>query len=219
MDLRAFGMGEMTVFCRASLQRSADLFVSRALKTAAVLLGALLLASCAGTPGPAVGIAGDPYEIAEVDVVIAKNVSYGADMIDGSSPQEYAKKLQVALKQRLSAELVQPKSGKKPAKLEVVLDRVSLSSGIGRALLKTESQIGGYVTLSDKRSKAIIARLDQLYVDDDSLRVYGGGSGGAGAILAMGALAANVVQSGDDTRINSVVDPFTKQVKAWLGKP
>jgi hypothetical protein len=184
-----------------------------------VLLGALLLASCAGTMAPTVGLAGDPYEIAEVDVVIAKDVNYGADMIDGSSPQDYAKRLKVALKQKLSAELVQPKSGKKAARLEVVLDRVSLSSGIGRALLKTESQIGGYVTLTDKRTKTVVARLDQLYVDDDSLRVYGGGSGGAGAILAMGALAANVVQSGDEDRIASVVNPFTTQVKAWLGRP
>jgi hypothetical protein len=213
-------MGEMTIHSRASWQRSADFFASRTLKAAAVLLGALLLASCAGTPAPVVGIAGDPYEITEVDVVIAKDVSYGADMIDGSSPQEYAKRLQVALKQRLSAELVRrPKSGKKPAKLVAVLDRVSLSSGIGRALLKSGSQIGGYVTLTDKRSKMVIARLDQLYVDDDSLRVYGGGSGSAGAILAFGALAANVVQSGDDSRIASVVDPFTAQIKAWLGRP
>ncbi len=160
-------MGEMTDFCRASWQGSADIFALRALKAAAALLGTLLLASCAGTPGPVVGVASDPYEIAEVDVVIAKNVSYGADMIDGSSPQEYAKRLQVALKHKLSAELVQPKSRKKAAKLEVVLDRVSLSSGIGRALLKTESQIGGYVTLTDKRTKTVIGRLDQLYVDDE----------------------------------------------------
>ena len=209
----------MTGLCRASWQRSVDFFASGAPKAAALLLGTLLLASCAGTPAPVVGVASDPYEIAEVDVVIAKNVSYGADMIDGSSPQEYAKRLQVALKKKLSTELVQPKSGKKPARLEVVLDRVSLSSGIGRALLKTESQIGGYVPLADKRTKAVIGRLDQLYVDDDSLRVYGGGGGAAGGILAIGALAANAVQSGDESRIGSVVDPFTAQVKAWLGRP
>ncbi len=219
MDQRALGMGEMTVFYRASWRRSADILAPRALKAAAVLLGALLLASCAGTPAPVVGIAGDPYEIAEVDVVIAKDVNYGADMIDGSSPQEYAKRLRLALKRRLSAELVQRKPGKKQAKLEVVLDKISLSSGVGRALLKSESQIGGYVTLSDKRTRAVIATLDPLYVNDDSLRVYGGGSGSAGAILAFGALAANVVQSGDDSRISSVVDPFTARIKAWLGKP
>jgi hypothetical protein len=103
--------------------------------------------------------------------------------------------------------------------LKVVLDRVSLSSGIGRALLKTESQIGGYVTLTGKRTKTVIGRLDQLYVDDDSLRGYGGGGGTAGGILAIGALAANAVQSGDESRIGSVVDPFTAQVKAWLGRP
>ena len=140
-------------------------------------------------------------------------------MIDGTPPQEFAKKLQVALKQRLAAELVRPKSPKRQARLEVVLDQVDMSSGIGRALLKSESKIGGYAFLTDKRTKAQIARLDALYVDDDSMRVYGGGGGNIGTVLALGALAANAAQSGDNTRIDSVVGPFTTQLKAWLGRP
>jgi hypothetical protein len=183
-----------------------------------VLLGALLLASCAGTvaeaPAPLIA---EPYDITEVDVILSKSIAYGAEMIDGSSQKEFAEKVRASLKQKLTADLVQPKSSRKPIRLEVVLDRVDLSSGIGRAVLKSESNIGGFISLIDKRTKTALARRN-LFTGDDSTRFYGGGSGNLGGVFALGALAANAAQSGDDTRIASVVDPFTSMVKAWLGR-
>jgi hypothetical protein len=216
---RLKGSGEMIRSGEASWHRSAGSFASWSLK-AAVLLGALLLASCAGTvaEAPQVPLIAEPFDITEVDVILSKSVNYGVEMIDGSSSKEFAQKVQVALKQKLTAELVQPKTQRKQIRLEVVLDRVDLSSGIGRAVLKSESNIGGFVTLIDKRTKNALARRD-LYTGDDSTRFYGGGDGKLGGVFALGALAANAAQSGDDTRIASVVDPFTARVKAWLGRP
>ena len=76
----------------------------------AVLLGALLLASCAGTvaEAPPVPLIAEPYDIAEVDVILSKSITYGAEMIDGSSQKEFAEKVRVSLKQKLTADLVQP---------------------------------------------------------------------------------------------------------------
>ncbi len=185
-----------------------------------VLLGALLLASCAGTgvaEAPPVPLIAEPYDIVEVDVILSKSINYGVEMIDGSSPKEFAQKVQASLKQKLTADLVQPKSQRKQIKLEVILDRVDLSSGIGRAVLKSQSNIGGFATLIDKRTKNALARRE-FFTGDDSTRFYGGGDGNLGAVFAVGALAANAAQSGDDTRIASVVDPFMARVKAWLGR-
>ncbi len=179
------------------------------------------MASCATTvaEAPPPPLIAEPYDIVEADVILSKSINYGVEMIDGSSPQDFAKKVQASLKQKLTADLVQPKSStKKPIKLEVILDRVDLSSGIGRAVLKSESNIGGFATLVDKRTKTALARRE-FYTGDDSTRFYGGGDGKMGGIFALGALAANAAQSGDDTRIASVVDPFMARVKAWLGRP
>jgi hypothetical protein len=227
-------MGDMASLGLASWQRSVKLCASwfskaswqslrrarRAPANFAVLLGALLLASCATTvaEAPPVPLIAEPYDIAEVDVILSKSIAYGAEMIDGSSQKEFAEKVRASLKQKLTADLVQPKSSRKPIRLEVVLDRVDLSSGIGRAVLKSESNIGGFVSLIDKRTKTALARRN-LFTGDDSTRFYGGGDGKLGGIFALGALAANAAQSGDDTRIASVVDPFTSMVKAWLGRP
>ena len=166
----------------------------------AVMLGALLLASCAGTvaEAPPVPLIAEPYDIAEVDVILSKSIVYGAEMIDGSSQKEFAEKVRVSLKQKLTADLVQPKSSRKAIRLEVVLDRVDLSSGIGRAVLKSESNIGGFVSLIDKRTKTALARRN-FSAGDNSTRFYGGGSGNLGGVFALGALAANAAQSGDDT--------------------
>jgi hypothetical protein len=225
-------MGDMASLGRASWQRSVKFCASwfsrtswqslrvgqRAPANFAVLLGALLLASCAGTtaeaPPPLIA---EPYDIAEVDVILSKSITYGVEMIDGSSQQEFAEKVRASLKQKLTADLVQPKSSRKAIRLEVVLDRVDLSSGIGRAVLKSQSNIGGFVSLIDKRTKTALARRN-LFTGDDSTRFYGGGSGSLGGVFALGALAANAAQSGDDTRIASVVDPFTSMIKAWLGR-
>ena len=186
----------------------------------AAVLGALLLTSCAGMPEPVAGSAADPYDIAEVDVIISKNVNFGVASLDGSSQQELAKKVQAALKQRLTAEVVPPKSPKKPARLEVVLDKVNMSSALGRTLLTLNgnSQIGGDLILKDKRTGTVIASRPALYADDDSAKVSGGGSGGIGAAFAVAAMAANAAQSSDDDRISSVVTPFTAKVKLWLGR-
>jgi hypothetical protein len=224
----------MTGLVRASWLRSVTICASRFSKTSwqnlrgapraaaanlALLLGALLLASCAGTvaEAPPVPLIAEPYDIVEVDVILSKSINYGVEMIDGSSPQEFAKKVQASLKQKLTADLIQPKSQRKQVKLEVILDRVDLSSGIGRAVLKSESNIGGFATLIDKRTKNALARRE-FFTGDDSTRFYGGGNGNLGGVFALGALAANAAQSGDDTRIASVVDPFMARVKAWLGR-
>ena len=79
---------------------------SRGFASLAAVLGALLLTSCAGMPEPVAGTAADPYDIAEVDVIISKNVSFGVASLDGSSQEELAKKVQAALKQRLTVEVV-----------------------------------------------------------------------------------------------------------------
>jgi hypothetical protein len=186
----------------------------------AAVAGAFLLASCAGTPEPVAGVAADPYDIGEVDVIISKNVAYGVASLDGTSQQELAKKVQSALKQRLAMELVTPKSRKKLARLEVVLDKIDMSSALGRTLLTLQgnSQIGGDLILKDKRTGAVIASRPALYVLDDSTKVSGGGSGGVGAALAVAAMAANAAQSSDEDRVNSVVNPFTMRVKIWLGR-
>jgi len=193
---------------------------ARGFASLAGVLGALLLASCAGTPEPVAGLAADPYDIAEVDVHISKNVNYGAASLDGSSQQELAKKVQTALKQRLTAELVPAKSQKKPARLEVILDKINMSSALGRTLLTLDgtSQIGGDLILKDRRTGTIIASRPALYAVDDSTKVSGGGSGGIGAAFAVAAMAANAAQSSDEDRINSVIDPFTAKVKLWLGR-
>jgi hypothetical protein len=192
----------------------------RGFASLAAVLGTLLLASCAGTPEPVAGLAAEPYDITEVDVIISKNVNFGVESLDGSSQKELAAKLQAALKQRLTAELVVAKSQKKPARLEVVLDRIDMSSALGRTLmtLHGDSQIGGDLILKDKRTKAVIASRPALYALDDSTKVSGGGGGGVGAALAVAAMAANAAQSSDDDRIKSVVTPFTAKVKIWLGR-
>jgi hypothetical protein len=192
----------------------------RSFASLAAVLGTVLLASCAGTPEPVAGLAADPYDIAEVDVIISKNVNYGTASLDGSSQQELAGKVQAALKQRLTSELVLVKSQKKPARLEVVLDKIDMSSALGRTLLTLQgnSQIGGDLILKDKRTKTVIASRPALYVIDDSTKVSGGGGGGIGAAFAVAAMAANAAQSSDDDRINSVVAPFTARVKLWLGR-
>jgi hypothetical protein len=183
-------------------------------------LGALLLASCAGIPEPVAGLAADPYDVVEVNVLISKNVNYGAESLDGSSQQELANKIQAALKQRLAAEVVPVKSQKKPARLEVVLNKIDMSSALGRSLLTLggNSQIGGDLVLKDKRTGAVIASRPALYADDDSVKVRGGGSGAAALAVAAVAITANAVQSSDDDRINSVVTPFTAKVRLWLGQ-
>ncbi len=183
-------------------------------------LGTLLLVSCAGTPEPVAGVAADPYDIADVEVTLSKNVNYGVASLDGSSQQELARKVAMALKQRLAQELVVPKSTKKAARLEVVLDRVNMSSALGRTLLTLggNSEIGGDLILKDKRTGAIIASRPAVYASDDSTKANGGGSGGVGAALAVAAMATNAAQSTDDDRINSVVGPFTARVKIWLGR-
>jgi hypothetical protein len=192
----------------------------RGIASLAAAGGALLLASCTGTPEPVAGIAADPYDIAEVDVIISKNVNYGVTTLDGSSQLELAKKVQVALRQRLTTELVPAKSQKKSARLEVVLDKIDMSSELGRTLLTLDgnSQIGGDLILKDKRTGAVIASRPALYAMDDSTKVSGGGSGGLGAAFAVAAMAANAAQSSDDDRIKSVVTPFTAKVKLWLGR-
>ncbi len=166
-------MGDMASLGRASWQRSVKLCASWFSKTSwqslrgrrapanfAVLLSALLLASCATTvaEAPPVPLIAEPYDIAEVDVILSKSIAYGAEMIDGSSQKEFAERVRASLKQKLTADLVQPKSSRKPIRLEVVLDKVDLSSGIGRAVLKSESNIGGFVSLIDKRTKTALAR-------------------------------------------------------------
>jgi hypothetical protein len=206
-------------FCASVFLKFAGWNAPRALvPVAAALTGALLLASCAGTP-VTVGVAGDPYEIVEVDVINAKNVDYGAELADGSSPQELGRKVQAALKHKLTAELARPKTQKMPAKLEVVLDKLSLSSAFERAVLKSDSRIGGSLILVDKRTKHVISKQEQRYIDDDSIKAYGGGTGVAGGLLALGALAVNAAQSSDEERIAAVVNPFTAMVKTWLGRP
>ncbi len=186
------------------------------------MAGSLLLASCTGggTPEPLAGPAAEPYDIAHVDVIISKNVSYGMTQLDGTSQQELANKLAAALKLRLTQELVPAKSIKKPAKLEVVLDKINMSSALGRTLLTLEgnSYLGGDLILKDKRTGVIIASRPAVYVTDDSMKVSGGGSGTLGAVATIGALAANAAQSSDEERINSVVSPFAVRVKIWLGR-
>ena len=124
------------------------------------------------------------------------------------------------MKLRLTQELVPAKSIKKPAKLEVVLDKINMSSALGRTLLTLEgnSYLGGDLILKDKRTGVIIASRPAVYVTDDSMKVSGGGSGTLGAVATIGALAANAAQSSDEERINSVVSPFAVRVKIWLGR-
>lgn len=213
--------GKMTGLGKSSIQRSAFLHVSRNSRLAslaAVVLGALLLASCGGAPEPVVGVAGNPYTITEVDVIITKNVVYGAEMADGSSPQELGRQVQAAMKRKLTAELVEPRTSKMPARLEVVLDHLDMSSALGRTLLKRDSMVGGSLVLVDKRTRAVIARRDGYYINDDSIKAWGGGTGTAGGIAAIGALMFNAAQSSDESRIASVVDPFTAGVMRWLGR-
>jgi hypothetical protein len=192
----------------------------RGLALLSAVLGALLLASCVGTPEPVAGLAADPYDVVEVNVLISKNVNYGADTLDGSSRQEFANKVQAALKQRLASEVIPIKSQKKPARLEVVLDKIDMSSALGRSLLTLggNSQIGGDLILKDKRTGAVIATRPAFYVDDDSMKVRGGGNGSAALVVAAVAITANAVQSSDDDRIDSVVTPFTAKVRLWLGQ-
>jgi hypothetical protein len=217
----------MTGHAQASVSGSVIFSLFRSFKTfrklascAAAVTGVLLLASCAGggVPEPSVGVAGDPYAITDVDVVIAKGVYYGADMADGSSPQELAKQVQAALKKRLTEDLVHTKTSKMPARLEVVLDAVNMSSALGRTMLKSDSKVGGHLALVDKRTKKVISRYDQFYITDDSIKVYGSGSGTAGGIAVIAALAVNAAQSSDEDRIASVVGPFALGVKRWLGR-
>ena len=183
---RASGAGEMT-----TVETSGR--TSRGLVSLTAALGTLLLTSCAGVPEPSAGVAAEPYDIAEVDVIISKNVNYGVASLDGSSQQELGKQVQAALKQRLTAELVPAKSQKRPARLEVVLDKINMSSALGRTLLTLNgnSQIGGDLILKDKRTGTIIASRPAVYADDDSTKVSGGGSGGIGAAFTVVAMAAN----------------------------
>lgn len=173
-----------------------------------------------GTPEPVAGPAFEPYDITQVDVTISKNVTYGVAQLDGTSQQDLANKLAAALKLRLTQELVLAKSTRKSAKLEVVLDKVNMSSALGRTLLTLEgnSQIGGDLTLKDKRTGAIIASRPAVYIDDDFTKASGGGRGALGAVATIGAMAVNASQSSDEERINSVVGPFTSKVKVWLGR-
>ena len=143
-----------------------------------------------GGGGAAGALIAEPYDIAEVDVILSKSIVYGAEMIDGSSQKEFAEKVRVSLKQKLTADLVQPKSRESLSGSKLFWTGFDLSSGIGRAVLKSESNIGGFVSLIDKRTKTALARRN-LFTGDDFTRFYGGGDGKLGGIFALGALAAN----------------------------
>jgi hypothetical protein len=208
------------IFRTSQVFKTPPQFLRGGVHASALMLCTLLLASCGAVQAPPVaGVAANPYEITEVEVTISKTAVYGAEMVDGSSPQELGKKIQAALKRKLTAELAQPKTKKIPARLVVELKQLDMSSGVGRALMNSTSQIGGDVTLLEKRTKNVIARQENLGTGDNSLYASGGGDGKAGTAMSIAALAINVAQSGEEDRIASVVNPFAAQIKAWLGQP
>ncbi len=181
-----------------------------------IIIGILFITGCASKgPAPTIGLVGKSYAINTVQVVKSENISYGRPSATGESQEPLVQKVIQSLQTNLEKEVLDRKQGK-PAILRVYLNRVDLSSGAGRALLKSDSTLSGNVLLLDGHTKQIVAERSNIIVRDNSnknrLDINGVPIG------SLFALADNISQSSEEKRIASVVAPFIGETKYWLEK-
>lgn len=176
-----------------------------------VLVGPALLAlaGCANDSMFHAGPAARDYAIDSIDVAVAPDARFSPFSLDGLSEAEQGELAKREIKKALSERMKNRKSGKKKARIEVVLRFIDVASSAGRVLHGNNSEIGAEVRLIDTKTRKIVA-------SHPNIRAVDLGMTGVGPAAAILALTVNIATA--DGTYAKVAEIWAGAFERWLGQ-
>ena len=192
-----------------------------------VLLTSLTLAGCSAR-APYVGaretVAG--YQVRDVSVTLEIEVEDGWGWLprldledDDAFNQRVAGSLEEILEQQVESSL----PGTTPADILIVLDRITIASGVARTLgvgaaLPSDSELGGTVQVVDASSGLVVAatRIAAETSSQDGFNLPGLRAGSFSISSAVASLISRAVKSALSDEVQTIVQRFGERLKLWL---
>ena len=174
----------------------------------AICLPVLLLMGCAAkTAGVSFLVEG--YGPGKVEVSVHENPETGAfSRIDNLTDEEFAAEVIAATEAKLGEALSVALTGVKPLNLVVVIDKMDIASGIGRALGGNNSFMAGQVALVDAATNEAIA-VKYFDVKENNVSF----DGNLGFLIQ---ITKNIAESVASSRVETIVEVFAEEVSEWL---
>lgn len=168
----------------------------------------LLFSACASKSLPMVGERGREYQIATVEVRLAQDLKLDPfPQLDGESKESLVQRATKRLKEVVYGEVKGTLRGDKPARLEVTIDTLNISSGIGQILAQSNSFLGGRVKLLDDKTDEIIAENTIIAKQGTNIQ------GNVGVLIALAVNTASIAKS---DRVDAIASVFADHTKEWL---
>ena len=170
---------------------------------------ASLLSGCATTQpmGASDKIYG--YSLIEVDVTVNEDAYTGIfERMDDIDEVEFAAEVETKLETALTEALGSSFSGAMLARLLVHVDEMVIASGVGRALLGSESYIGAQVSIVDVDTNVTIA--ERHFREREKDVSFGGNLG------ALIEVTKNLADAALNDRVDAAARELAQAVKGWV---
>ncbi len=175
---------------------------------AGLLVAVLLLAGCASTPS---GVRSQlvEYRIDKVTASLADTIDMGAfQRIDNEEDRDFVERVRAAVEITARDAVRSSLNGANPANVDIVLTRIDVASGVGRAVLGKDSSITAIVEVKDASSGAVLAQ-GPVFGRDRSAPI----GGNIGGLIKLFADVSDAVV-GD--RVSAVAHDFSDNLKTWI---
>ena len=144
-----------------------------------------------------------------MDVTISEDAYTGVfEHMDDLDEVEFAAEVETKLEAALTEVISSSFSGAMPARLLVHVDEMAIASGVGRALLGSESFIGAQVSIVDVDTNVTIA--ERHFREREKDVSFGGNLG------ALIEITKNVADAATNDRVDVAAQEFAETVKGWL---
>ena len=173
-----------------------------------VLSLAILAAGCAHAGVSGVHEQLMDYRIASVEVSFYDEVDLGSifgvaiPRLDLETDEEFAERVAGTLEATLQEQLKDSLPGQRPIDLRVRIETMQISSGVGRALLGSSSELTGSVALVEPATDETVAGT----VITAREKAMGGNIG----------VLVNMAVAATSSRVDKIVERFSGEIEKWL---
>lgn len=174
-----------------------------------VLLMAVFLSGCATSKPTGVNDRLQDYRVNDVSVSFADKIDLGVfERLDNEDDKDFVERVGESIEKTVHESVMDSLGGTKPADIAITLTEVDVASGVGRALLGSDSSITGIVEIVDANSRDVLA--ERTIKGEDKSTNMGGNVGG------LISLVSNITDSATTDRIAAVVGDFSNKLRDWI---
>ena len=153
------------------------------------------------------------YFAENVSVMQSKDFSTGIPALGSEDKQALADRVTEDLRSAITTDMKYSLVGKKPARVEVIMNSISISTSAGRVLVGSSSEIKGKVQIIDSETNRIVA-MTEIIAEDRA--AHNGTTVNGIPVGAIASFIENKNASGYETRVTRARDAFLTELRKWL---